>query len=357
MKRVLLIVFSSIVHISYGQERIARIISEESNIVYFQKVPDSFFKRHKPFLISPSRGDTTYFVSKFVMKEGEYEEWYNQDQIMKRVVVSNTKKAIESYWTRHGIQTIINGEGYILDTGECISKISYKNGARNGWQVNTTLSDTIISKIFFIDDMVNEIISYHENSNTIYEIKKWKTDPNYLSTYSCSSYGYQSFGTYDGEYRRYFPNGILECIGKYNLGEKYGEWVYYYFNGIIKSRHYYDKNISFYYNKDGIVKSKQEHELFAKLIQNNWYIKGDIGADSVVLSKVENSSNEVVNFNEDQYFSRYVMLECKFAGSNEGGFTIEGNKLILQDYDDNWLTYDINFLNPNKLYLTRSEFK
>ena len=40
----------------------------------------------------------------------------------------------------------------------------------------------------------------------------------------------------NGEFKEFFKDGTLACVGKYRNGEKVGEWKYYLRNGVIAGR-------------------------------------------------------------------------------------------------------------------------
>ena len=46
-------------------------------------------------------------------------------------------------------------------------------------------------------------------------------------------------GKEEGEYKKYYQNGNLSEKGKYNYGNREGQWVYYNKDGSIKVGEYY----------------------------------------------------------------------------------------------------------------------
>ena len=92
----------------------------------------------------------------------------------------------------------------------------------------------------------------------------------------------QSEGRYDtlnreiGEWKYFFPNGLLRSSGSYSNGKKTGDWKYYFENGKLEQSGKYDNNLIsgkwLWYYSSGIV-LREEHYRKGKL--DGHYIEND----------------------------------------------------------------------------------
>jgi hypothetical protein len=104
--------------------------------------------------------------------------------------------------------------------------------------------------------------SAKEHSKMRENIDGLETNVSYYSNNQIKEIYYKKDGVHEGNYKSFYPTGILKCTGQYEKGQKNGQWVWYDDNGLIetiqnmiKVKNEYILNNGYSLDKEGNIES------------------------------------------------------------------------------------------------------
>ena len=148
---------------------------------------------------------------------GEWTWWYNNNQLWRKEQYEKGK---------------INGLVIEYDSlGKVITKGEYLYGQKEGvWYY--------------------EINDHKEEGEFVSDMKNGSWEMTYLSSNQKMFSGKYLNDIPVGEHVYYYPNGVIKEIGKYENGEKEGEWKKYNNDGVLLVTYYFKRGVEF--KRDGL---------------------------------------------------------------------------------------------------------
>jgi antitoxin component YwqK of YwqJK toxin-antitoxin module len=354
VSRLFIVIFIITSQVSmWSQKRIICVKGDEDNIKYFQWVDDSFFKTKKLYTLSTNRADTTYHIFKFEHTDGWFIENHPDETPKRKVLVSKNHFLLESFWDKSGKQTVTDGNGYVIDTGGCISFTSYVNGRRTNWQTNFDMNGKVMNRVLYKDGLVQKIIIYHETLNQIMRVVEWVPSADDAQFYNCDEFNYHKFGLNHGEQINFFDNGNIKSKEYYSHGEKDSTWYYFHPNGRLKSKHDFRTNQSTFYDSSGY---SDNNPLYSKLIEASWFTSQDFNSSKIYLTAYDTKA--ILGFSQYQFQYDltclvYTQLECKSVFSDYLNFIIRDDKIEFQDLEGNIFVYKVKIMRADRIELTK----
>lgn len=242
-KEIFLKIFKTILdannqgNINQLKQRILTVRDIRWLLLEMEKYPQYFGFSEDDLTIMKENGasrDNIYLVKKFLKKDGDYEEYYNEEE----------GGGIKCKYHMSGGQ--MNGE-YIFwyPTGQLWGKRYYKDGKKEGEAKEWYENGTLLYQICYKDgEPEGEFKRWHDNGQLMYQkhFKEGKFDGEYKEYYRNGQLGIQCCykeGKPEGEYKKWYENGQL-YIQKYcKEGKNEGDCKLWHPNGQLNSQGYY----------------------------------------------------------------------------------------------------------------------
>lgn len=219
------------------------------------------------------------------------------------------EKGIEiliSAWDKHGVQTVKNGNGFIVEEGDYYKVTEYSNGLENGKEETKRKDGTLIKEKYYKDGLVVKELNYFD-SNKVSAISEWvypfppKIDTNrawidtWITNIFYNSIEFEYLAFKNGYWVAHYDNGVKIFEGNYLDGKRIGIWEWKYKNGNTRIIGDYNKGTFEHSDSTGKVISKLKREYLSLLNDDNWFLNQKLDTSTVKLSK-ENSQTVTPRF-------------------------------------------------------------
>ena len=199
------------------------------------------------------------------LKSGEWTYFDQKNNIINTGYYTSNKK--DKTWTYYYPNGVIQQKGsYILGkpTGEWTwwynnnqlwRKEQYEKGKINGLVIEYDSLGKIITKGEYLYGQKEgvwyyEINDHKEEGEFVSDMKNGSWEMTYLSSNQKMFSGKYLNDIPVGEHIYYYPNGVIKEIGKYENGEKEGEWKKYNNDGVLLVTYYFKRGVEF--KRDGL---------------------------------------------------------------------------------------------------------
>jgi antitoxin component YwqK of YwqJK toxin-antitoxin module len=196
------------------------------------------------------------------LKEGTFKVYNKQGEFLKFEFYENgilKENTEETEFVR--IEKFYDEKGRVIERG------GRKNGLKHGtFQTLDSTGNIIFSRLYLNDIMQAE--GKYDSLNR--EIGEWKY---YFPNGKVRCVGSYSNGKKNGDWKYYFENGRVEQLGKYDNNFISGKWLWYYSNGIVLREESYRKGKldGHYVENDSLGVVVLEGDYGDGLKQGKWY--------------------------------------------------------------------------------------
>ncbi len=290
----------------------------------------------------------------------EYSIDSSNSQISRVYKYIDKSVSLISAWNKNGEQTVINGNGIIVDSGVGTYKTKYLNGQKNGEAIakyynGDTAHILIYKNNFLIKETYYSELNYDgtQYSSYISSTSEWKYDSTMKIAFGNDPIdGFYGVANKNGNWVEYFPNGVKKYEGNYNNGERIGLWRWYYQSGILRITADYSKNIWHHYDSTGTFVSNLKEEFLTILTARIWWIKRTKPIGDSKLTLLSSSGEEPYFFEYDgsiinPFSDKIVIGYCSLIGDNLS-LSILGKRYVS---DDKYYQYKIVSDSDSKIKL------
>ncbi|MCU0429721.1 MAG: hypothetical protein MUF42_07080 [Cytophagaceae bacterium] len=141
--------------------------------------------------------------------EGDYWEFYESGKKKEKGYYENGNYFLHSYWDESGLRTVKKGFGritYFYENGKKKAEGYIEHGRKAGMWI-----------YYFRNEQKSEIWEYKEDEELL--ITAWDKK------------GRMVVENGNGNYKRHYGNGVIQCAGSFQQGRKHGKWVWNFSNG------------------------------------------------------------------------------------------------------------------------------
>ncbi|NND76693.1 MAG: hypothetical protein HKN39_00730 [Flavobacteriales bacterium] len=292
-------------------------------------------------------------------KQGLWQEYHANGKLkMEGNFIDDLRNGLFKYYDEKGNLTGIEKydqdkvdeeaeESVVLDIkneyskdGKVISSGGYKDGKKHGTHRNYDEDGRIVSGTLF--DFGTKKAEGLVDKNGTYQ-GEWKL---FYPTGELRAEGDYKDGKKVKDWKYYHKDGTLEQKGKYTKGRPSGEWKWYYKNGILHREEYYRKGredgLSIEYNEEGEIITKGEY--IDGLKEGEWFYHVGDHTEKGSYSDGEKNSNWIHTYDNGKTNFRGEYINGLAVGKHKYYFPTgkikEEGKYNSGLKDGDWKRYD-----------------
>ena len=297
---------------------------------------------------------------------GEYKSYYPDGQLKSEGLYLNGSK-IELWTEYYSDGIVMSTTEYVDDLGYFTSYYKdypnsiyqigyYQNSLRTGEWSEYNINKEIVKSYYMMEDKIDinhpfiifYVSSEFENYNDYNRQKKVE--------FYC--YGYpedQSSIIFNGLYKEYFPNNQIQAIGVYKENSQFGEWLYYFPDGSIKTEVTFDEyetgGYKSYYNSGELYVSGRirnglregKWNFYYKNQMKEWvifYLHGKVNPNQLSSNWHENGYKKIEGFLLD--FEDTIIWDNKYIEYYDDGIILIEGYYVKGKKHGKWIEYHPN---------------